>query len=178
MFVWWKLRFDYSHVWMWELDHQEGWALKNWCLWIVMLEKTLESLLDCKKIKPVNLKGNQSWIFTGETDAEAKDPILWPPDTKRWLTGKDPDAGKDWGQNEKRVTEDGMVGGQRMGWLDGITDSMNVNFSKVQETVEDTGVWHAAVKSRTRLSDWTTTTQSLALTVAFMRSPIIFFCYG
>ena len=98
---------SYSHVWMWELDHKEGWVLKNWCFQIVVLEKTLESLLDCKKIKPVNPKGNQPWIFIGRTDAEA--PILWPPDVKSSLIGKDPDAGKDWRQKEKRVAEEEMV---------------------------------------------------------------------
>ena len=85
--------FSSSHVWMWELDHKEGWAPKNWCFWTVVLEKTLESPLDCK-IKPINLKGNQSWIFIGKTDAEAETPILWPPDVKSWLIGKDPDAEK------------------------------------------------------------------------------------
>ena len=94
--------FSNSHVWMWELDHKEGWALKNWCSWSVMLKRTLESPLDCK-IKPVNPKGNQSWIFIGGTDAET--PILWPPDAKSWLIRKDPDAGKDWKQ-EKGTTED------------------------------------------------------------------------
>ena len=102
--------FSSCHVWMWELDHKEGWVPKNWCFWNVVLEKTLESPLDCKEIKPVNLKGNQSWIFIGETDAEAEAPILWPPDAKSWLIGKDPDAGKDWGQEEKGITEDEMVG--------------------------------------------------------------------
>ena len=87
---------------MWELDRIEGWALKNWCFWIVVLEKILESPLDCEKIKPVNPKGNQSWIFIGRTDAEAEAPILWSPDVKRWLIGKDPDAGKDWRQKEKK----------------------------------------------------------------------------
>ena len=95
---------------MWELDHKEGWALKNWCFQIVVVEKTLKSPLDCKEIQPVNPKGNQSWILIGRTDAEAKVPILWPCDTKSQLIGKDPDAGKDWGQEEKRVTEDEMVG--------------------------------------------------------------------
>ena len=94
-----------SHVWMWELDHKESWVLKNWCFWTVVLEKIPESPLNCK-IKPVNPKGNQSWIFIGRTDAEA--PILWPPDVKNWLIGKDPDAGKDWRQ-EKGMTEDEMV---------------------------------------------------------------------
>ena len=101
--------FSSSYGWMWELDHKEGWALKNWCFQIV-LEKTLESPLDCKEIKPVHPKGNQSWIFIGRTDAEAEVLILWPPDAKRQLTGKDPDAEKDWGQEEKRATEDEMVG--------------------------------------------------------------------
>ena len=98
-----------SHVQMWELDHKEGWALKNWCFQTVVLEKTIESPLDSKEIKAVNPKGNQSWIFIGKTDAEAKAPILWPPDVKNWLVGKDPDAGKDWRQ-EKGTTEDEMVG--------------------------------------------------------------------
>ena len=93
-----------------ELDHTEGWVLKNWCFQIVVLDKTLESLLDCKEIKPVNTKGNQSWIFIGRTDAEAETLILWPPAVKDWLIGKDPDAGKDWRQEEKGTTEDDMVG--------------------------------------------------------------------
>ena len=97
-------------VWMWELDCRESWAQKNWCFWILVLEKTLESPLDCKEIKPVNPKGNHSWIFIGRTDAEAEAPMLWPPDVKNWLIGKDPDAGKDWGQEEKGMTEDGLVG--------------------------------------------------------------------
>ena len=88
--------FSSSHIWMWELDHKEEWMLKNWCFWIVVLEKTLKSSSDSKEIKPVNPKGNQSWIFIGRTDAEAEAPILWPPDTKSQLIGKDPDAGKDW----------------------------------------------------------------------------------
>ena len=94
---------------MWELDHKEGWASKNWCFWIVVLEKTLESPLDCKEIQPVHPKGNQSWIFIGRTDAEAETPVVWPPDVK-WLIWKDPDVGKDWGQEEKGMTEDKMVG--------------------------------------------------------------------
>ena len=102
--------FSSSHVRMWELDHKESWVLKNWCFGTVVLEKTLESPLDSKEIKPVNPKGNQSWIFIGKTDAEAEIPILWPPDTKSQLIEKDPDAGKDWGQEKKRATEDKMVG--------------------------------------------------------------------
>ena len=96
---------------MWELDHKEGWVPKNWCFQIVVLEKTLERPFDCKKIKPVNPKGNQPWILVGKTDAEAEAPIPWPPVAKSWLIGKDPDAGKDWGQEEKAMTE-------RMRWLD------------------------------------------------------------
>ena len=100
--------FSSSHVWMWKLDHKVSRTLKNWCFWTVMLEKTPDSPLDCKEIKPVNPKGNQSWIFIGRTDAEA--PILWPSDVKNWLIGKDSDAGKDWRQEEKVMIEDDMVG--------------------------------------------------------------------
>ena len=102
--------FSNCHIWMWELSHIEGWVLKKWCLQTLMLEKTVESPLDWKEIKPVNPKGNQHWIFIGRTDAEAEAPILWPPTGKSWLIGKDPDAGKDWGNAEKGATEDEMVG--------------------------------------------------------------------
>ena len=102
--------FSLSHVWMWELDHKESWELKNWCFWTVLLEKTLESPLDCKEMEPVHPKGDQSWVFIGRTDVEAETPILWPPDAKSWLIWKDPDAGKDWRWEEKGVTEDEMVG--------------------------------------------------------------------
>ena len=102
--------FSSGHVWMWELDCEENWVPKNWCIWAVVLEKTLESPLDCKEIQPVPPKGNQSWIFIGRTDVEAETPILWPPDIKNWLFGKYPDAGKDWRQEEKGTTENEMVG--------------------------------------------------------------------
>ena len=102
--------FSSSHIQMWELDHKEGWAPKNLCFWTARLQNTLESPLDCKEIQPVNFRGNQPWIFIGRTDAEAEAPILWPPDVKDWLTGKDPDAGKDWRQKEQGVTGDEMVG--------------------------------------------------------------------
>ena len=108
--------FSSSHVWMWELDHKASWVPKNWCLWTVMLEKTLESPLDCKEIQPVHPKGNQSWVFIGRTDVEAEIPILWPPGAKNWLLGKDPDAGKTWRQ-EKGTTEDEMTGWYH--WLNG-----------------------------------------------------------
>ena len=101
------MNFSSSHVWMWELDHKEGWALKNWCFWTVVLEKTLRSPLDSKEIKPVHPKGNHFWIFNGRTDAEA--PILWAPDAKSQLTGREPDTGKDWRQKEKGVEVDKMV---------------------------------------------------------------------
>ena len=102
--------FSGSQVWMWELDYKESWVLKNWCFWTVVLEKTLESPLDCKEIQPVHPKGNQSWVFIGRTDVKAETPILWQPDAKNLLVWKDPDAGRDWGQEEKGMTEDKMVG--------------------------------------------------------------------
>ena len=113
---------------MWELDYKESWVLKNWCFWTVVLEKTLENPLDCKEIQPVNPKGDQSWVFIGRTDVKAETPILWPPHAKSWLIWKDPDAGKDWGQEEKGTTEDKMVGwhhgldGHGFGWIPGVGD--------------------------------------------------------
>ena len=109
--------FSSSHVWMWELVYKESWAPKNWCFWTVVLEKTLESPLDCKEIEPVHPKGRQSWIFIGRTDANTEASTLWPPDWKKWLIGKDPDAWKDWRQEEKGTTEDEMVGWHH--WLNG-----------------------------------------------------------
>ena len=106
-----------SHVWMWELDYKESWVPKNWCFWTVVLEKTLESPLDWKEIQPVHPKGSQSWIFIGKTNAKTETAILWPPDAKKWLTRKDPDAGKDWRQEEKEMTDDKMVGWHY--WLNG-----------------------------------------------------------
>ena len=120
--------FPSSHVWMWELDYKESWAPKNWCFWTVMLKKTHESPLDCKEIQPVHPKGDQSWVFIGRTDVEAETLVLWPPDGKSWLIGKDPDAGKDWGQEKKGMTEDEMVGwhrwlsGHEFGWTPGVGD--------------------------------------------------------
>ena len=110
--------FSSSHVWMWELDYKESWMQKNWCFWTVVLEKTLESPLDCKEIQPVHPNGDQPWVFIGRTDVEAETPILWPPDAKSWLIGKDLDAGRDWGQEEKGTTEDEMAGWHhRLMWV-------------------------------------------------------------
>ena len=119
--------FSSGHVWMWELDYNEGWAEKNWCFWTVVLEKTLESPLDCKEIQSVHPKGDQFWVFIGRTDIEAETPILWPPDVRSWLIWKDPDE-KDWRQEEKGMTEDEMVGwhhrldGHGFGWTLGVGD--------------------------------------------------------
>ena len=138
---------------MWELDLKEDQALKNSCFQTVFLEKTLESPLDSKEIKPVSPKGNQPWIFIGRTDAKAESPVLCPPDLKIWLVGKDPDAGKDWRQEEKWMIKDKIFGWHH--WL------MNTSLSKLQETVKDREAWHATVhevsKSQTCLSNWTTT---------------------
>ena len=145
---------------MWELVHKEGWVPKNWCFWLVVLEKTLESLLDSKQIKPVNPKGNQPWIFTGRTEAEG--PVLWPPVVKNCLTGKEPDAGKDWSKRTRGL--------QRMRLLDSITYSVDVNLSKLWEIVEDRGVWCATVLGMAE-SNMTATKQEQQGTSHFHASP-------
>ena len=134
---------------MWELDYKENSALKDWCSWVVLSVKTLESPLDCREIQPVHPKGNQSWIFIGKTDAES--PILWPPDVKNWLLGKDTDAGKDWRWQEK--------GTERMRWLNSIIDSLDMSLRKLWDLVMDREVCcpavHGVTMSQTWLSDWT-----------------------
>ena len=143
--------FSSSHVWVWEWDNKESWVLKNWWFWTAVLENTLGSPLDCKEIHPVNPKGNQSWIFIAGSDVEAETPILWPPDVESWFIGKDPDAGKDWGREEKGTTEDEIVGWHH--WCD------RHELSRLQELVKDREAWHAEVhgvaKSQTWLSDRT-----------------------
>ena len=142
--------FSSGRVWMWELDYKESWAPKNWCFWTVVL-KTLESPLDCKEIQPIHPKGDQLWVFIGRTDVEAETPILWPPDAKSGHIGKDPDAGKAWGHEEKGTTEDEMVGwhhwldGNGFGWPPGVGDGQGGLRAVV----------HGVPRSRTRLSDWT-----------------------
>ena len=143
--------FSSSHLWMWVLDYKKSWAMKNWCFWTVMLEKTLESPLACKEIQPIHPKGNESGIFIGRTNAVTETPILWPPDAKNWLTGKDPDAGKDWRQ-EKEMTEDELVGWHH--WLNGC------EFEPAPGDGED-GVLQSmgSQKNQVWLSDWTTKTR-------------------
>ena len=141
--------FSSSPVWMWELNYKESWALKNWCFWTVVLEKILQSPLDFKEIQPVHPKGNQSWIFTGRTDAEAETPILWAPDAKNWLIGKDPDAGKDWRWEEKGMTEDEVVW-----WLSQWT-RVWVNSGSWWWTGRPDVLQSIGLQSRTQLSNWT-----------------------
>ena len=145
--------FSISHAWMWELGYKQSWALKNWCVWTVVLEKTLESPLDCKEIQPAHPKGNQSWIFIGRTDAEAEIPNLWPPDAKNWLLRKDPDAGKDWRQEEKGVTEDEMVGWHH--WLNGRESEWTLGVGDVQGSLACCDSWGRKESDTTERLNWT-----------------------
>ena len=139
---------------------KESWVLKNWCFWTVVLEKTLESPLDCKEIQPVHPKGDQSWIFTGRTDAEAETLVLWSPDVKNWLLRKDPDAGRDWGQEKKRTTEEEMVGWHHQ--LDGHESEKAESWWRTgkPDMLQSTGV----AKNQTRLSNWTKLAQGWCIT--------------
>ena len=145
--------FSSTHVWMWELDHKESWAPKNWHFWTVVLEKTLESSLDCKEIIPVNPKGNQSWIFTGRTDAEAEAPIVCPPDMKNWLIRQDSNAGKDWRWEEKGTTEDKMVGWHH--WLNGHESEQALVVGDGQGGLACCSPWRHKKSDTTEQMNWT-----------------------
>ena len=138
---------------MWELDCKESWVVKNWCFWTVVLVKTLESPLDCKEIQPVHPKVDQSWIFVGRIDAEGEAPVLWPPDMKNWLICKDPDAGKDWGQEEKGTTEDEMVGWHH--WLDGHEFEQVLGVGDGQGSLACCSPWGRKELDMTEWLDWT-----------------------
>ena len=146
--------FSSSHVWMWELDYKESWALKNWCFWTVVLEKTLESPLDCKENQPVNPQGNQFWIFIGRTDSVAETSILQPLDVKNWLIGKDPDSGKDWRQKEKGMTEDEMVGWHHRR-LSGHEFEYTLGVGDVQGSLACCSTWGRKESDMAELLKWT-----------------------
>ena len=145
--------FSSSHVWVWELDYKESWMPKNWCFWTVVLEKTIENPLDCKEIQLVHPTGNQSWIFTGRTDVEAETPILWPPDVKSWLIGKDPDAGKNKRQEEKGRTEDEMVGWHHQ--LDGHGFEQALRVGDGQGSLACCSPWGHKESDMTEWLNWT-----------------------
>ena len=145
--------FSRSHVWMWELDYKKSWALKNWSFWTVVLEKILESPLHCKEIQPVNPKGNQSWIFIGRIDAKGETPVLWPPYAKYWLTGKDPDAEKNWGQEEKGTTEDEIVGWHH--WLNGHEFEQALAVGDGQGSLACCSPWGHKQLDKTKQLNWT-----------------------
>ena len=145
--------FSSSHLGMWELDYKESWMLKNWCFWTVVLEKTLESPLDCKKIQPVHPKGDQSWVFIGRTDVEAETPILWPLDVRSWLIWKYPDTGRDWGQEEKGTTEDEMVGWHHQ--LNGLEFEWTPGAGDEQGGLTCCCSWGHKASDTTELLNWT-----------------------
>ena len=145
--------FPNSQVWMWQLDHKESWALKNCCFWTVVLEKALESPLDCKENQPVHPKGNQPWIFVGRTDAEAEAPTPWLPDVKNWLIGQNPDAGKDWKWGEKRTTEDEMIGWHH--WLNGHEFEQALGVGDGQRSLVCFSPWDCKELETTEWLNWT-----------------------
>ena len=148
-----KAIFSSGHVWMWELDSKERWALKNWCFWSMVFEKTLESPLDCKEIQPVHPKGHQSWVFIVRTDVEDETLILWPPNVKNWLIWKDPDAGKDWVQEQKGTTEDKMLGWHH--WLDGHGFAWTPGVDDGQGGLACCGSWGLKEMDTTEWLNWT-----------------------
>ena len=145
--------FSSGHVWIWELDYEEGWAPKNWYFWTVVLEKTLESPLDCKEIQTVHSKGDQPWAFFGRNDAKAETPVLWPPHAKSWLIGKDSDAGRDWGQEEKGMTEDEIAGWHH--WLDGREFEWTLGVGDGQEGLACCNSWGHKESDMTEWLNWT-----------------------
>ena len=153
--------FSSGHVWMWELDCEESWALKNWCFWILVLEKTLENPLDCKEIQPVHSKGDQSWVFIGRNDAKAETPVLWPPHVKSWLIGRDSDAGRDWGHEEKGTTEDEIAGWHH--WLDGHEFEWTPGVGDGQGGLACCDSWGHKESDTTEWLNWTTITPILQM---------------
>ena len=155
--------FSSSHVWIWELDYKESWALKNWCFWTVVLEKTFESPLDCKEMQQIHPKWDQSWVFTARTDVEAETPILWPPDEKNWLIRKNPDAGKDWRQEEKGTTENEMVGWHHR--LNGYELEQAPGVGDGQGSLQYCSPWGHKELDTTEPLNWTDSPHSSAITI-------------
>ena len=147
--------FSSGRVWMWELDCEEGWVPKNWCFWTEVLEKTLESPLDCKEIQPVHSEGDQPWDFFGRKDAKAETPVLWPPHAKSWLIGKDSEAGRDWGQEEKGTTKDEMAGWHH--WLDGCESGWTLGVGDGQGGLACCNSWGREESDTTEQLNWTDT---------------------
>ena len=164
--------FSSSYAWMWEFHYKESWTLKNWCFWTVVLERSLESSLDSKEIKPVNPKGNQSWIFIGRTDAGVEAPILWPLDEKKWLIWKDPDAGKDWRQEEKGTTEDEMVGWHHQ--RNGHEFEQALGVGDGQGSLACCSPWGCKESDTTERLNWTELTESLSLALGHFRTYLLF----
>ena len=157
-----------GHVWMWELDYKENWVQKNWCFWTVVLENMLESPLDCKEIQLVHPKGDHSWVFTGRTDVEAETLILWPPDAKSWLIWKDPDAGKDWGQEEKGTAEDEMVGWHHQ--LNGREFERTPGVGDGQGDLACCSSWGCKESDMTEWLKWTELNQAATILIIWWKS--------
>ena len=163
-----------GHVWMWELDCEEGWAPKNWCFWTVVLEKTLESPLDCKDIQPVHSE-DQPWDFFGRNDAKAATPVLWPPHVKSWLIGKDSDAGRDWGQEEKGTTEDEMAGWHH--WLDGCESEWTLGVGDGQGGLACCNSWGHKESDMTERLNWTELNWMILLKIIWYNGHVISHLY-